>query len=170
MDCVTGIAQILSYKTRFVTFSPSKPLFILSFFFLWISAVVSVSVQTSRGHSYSVLNLSFSLSKFTRCQFPLILSPICPNLPHLNIPILVKAVVVYFLEYSGFSAFDVSITSLIQTAARVLFTESLSSFKKWGVGGWGRNLQRKWINSRIKFKSYFSWYLGHLKHLSSLPE
>lgn len=167
MDCFIGIAQILSYKTRFVTFPPSKPLFILSFFFLWISAVVSVSVQTSRRHSYSVLNLSFSLSKFTRCQFPLILSPICPNLPHLNIPILVKAVVVYFLEYSGFSAFDVSITSLIQTAARVLFTESPSSFKK---GEGGRNLQRKWINSRIKFKSYFSWYLGHLKHLFSLPE
>ena len=170
MDCVIGIAQILSYKTRFVTFPPSKPLFILSFFFLWISAVVSVSVQTSRRHSYSVLNLSFSLSKFTRCQFPLILSPICPNLPHLNIPILVKAVVVYFLEYSGFSAFDVSITSLIQTAARVLFTESLSSFKKENKTKKKRNLQRKWINSRIKSKSHFSWYLGHLEHLSSLPE
>lgn len=115
----------------------------------------------------SVSNMSLNLSKSIRHQF--VFNPFLDSVPffffHPNPPTFVQTFVVYFLNYSGFPAFGVSLISFIPTAARVFSLNGcLVQKKKKKV-----IFKRKPINNRIKSQAYFSWHLGHLNHLYRLP-
>lgn len=110
-----------------VTLHPSFPIFVNGFHLPQLT-------QLENFHTLFISKIFLNLSKSTWHQF--VFNPFChlPLSPNPNTPTLVQAFLVYFLHYSGFPAFDVSLTSLIQTAATV-FSLNHCLVKKKGEGG-----------------------------------
>lgn len=166
---VIGTPWILYPKTGLITCFPSKPVLIPPFLFLWMLA----TFFRSRSWKTFTLFVSQTYPSTLASQPDINLSLSNPfwNVSlsrHPKTSPLVQAFVVCFLDPSGFPVFDVSLTSLIQTAARISSLNHCLVFLKEKKKGKKVLFKRKPINNRIKSQTYFSWHLGHLNHLFKL--